>query len=297
MTTILITGGTGLIGQHLQKKLIDKHYSVRILSRNPTKATEFYWNIDTNEIDEKALLDVAYIIHLAGAGIADKRWTSQRKQEIIDSRTKSTELLLHKITQLNIPLKGFIAASAIGYYGAITSDSIFKESDLPGTDFLGNVCQQWEMSSLKFNTLNIPTTIVRTGIVLSKNGGALSKMNTPIAIAPIASSKQYIPWIHIEDLTNLYIKAIEDNSFTGIYNAVASDTQTSFSFAKILATKTKKIFIPMGVPVAILKILFGEMSLLLTNGSRVSSEKVKKSGFNFSYKNLPKALEDSIQKP
>lgn len=297
MTTILITGGTGLVGQYLQKKLTDKHYSVRVLSRNPTNSTEFYWNISRNEIDEKAFLDVQYIIHLAGAGIAEKRWTSQRKQEIIDSRTISTELLLHKITHLKIPLKGFIAASAIGYYGAITSESIFKESDPPATDFLGNVCQQWEASSLKFDSLNIPTTILRTGIVLSKNGGAVSKMNTPIAIAPISSGKQYIPWIHIEDLTNLYVKAIEDNSFTGIYNATAPDTQTSFSFAKTLATKTKKIFIPIGVPSVVLKMLFGEMSLLLTTGSRVSSEKVKKSGFNFSYKNLSKALEDSIQKP
>ena len=296
MTTILITGGTGLVGQYLQKKLIDKNYSVHVLSRNPTKPTEFYWNIDNNEIDENAFLNVAYIIHLAGAGIADKRWSPKRKQEIIDSRTKSTNLLFHKINQLKIPLKGFIAASAIGYYGAITSDSIFKESHAPATDFLGNVCQQWEASSIKFEALNIPTTILRTGIVLSKNGGAVSKMNTPIAITPIASGKQYIPWIHIEDLTNLYIKAIEDESFTGIYNAAAPETHTSFSFAKTLATKTKKIFIPIGLPTFLLKMLFGEMSLLLTKGSRVSSEKTKKSGFNFSYKNLSKALEDSIQK-
>jgi len=297
MTTILITGGTGLVGQHLYKKLIDKNYAVRILTRNPNNDTEFYWNIDTNEIDEKALQDVSYIIHLAGAGIANKRWSSQRKKEIIDSRTKSTELLLQKIIQLKTPLKGFIAASAIGYYGAITSENIFKESDPPATDFLGDVCQHWEASSLKFRTLNISTTIIRTGIVLSKNGGALSKMNTPIAITPIASGKQYVPWIHIEDLTDLYIKAIEDPQFSGIYNAVAPETQTNFSFAKTLATKTKKIFIPFGVPAVVLKILFGEMLLMLTTGSRISTEKVKNAGFKFSYKNLSKALEDSIQKP
>jgi uncharacterized protein (TIGR01777 family) len=296
MTKVLITGGTGLVGKFLQKKLISKNYTVNILSRNPTKATEFYWDIATNEIDDKAFLDVDYIIHLAGAGIADKRWTAERKQEIIDSRTKSTELLFNKTKQLKTPLKGFIAASAIGYYGAITSETVFKESDTPATDFLGNVCQQWEKASLTFNELNIPTTILRTGIVLSKNGGALSKMNTPIAITPIASGKQYIPWIHIEDLSNLFIKAIEDNTFTGIYNAAAPETQTSFSFANILAKKTNKLFIPIGVPTFVLKILFGEMSILLTTGSRVSSEKVEKSGYTFSYKNLDKALEDSIQK-
>ena len=296
MTKVLITGGTGLVGKFLQEKLISKNYTVNVLSRNPKKEQEFYWNISNNEIDEKAFLNVDIIIHLAGAGIAEKRWTPERKQEIIDSRTKSTALLFNKIKELKIPLKRFIAASAIGYYGAITSETVFKESDTAATDFLGNVCQQWEKASLAFNELNIPTTILRTGIVLSKNGGALSKMNTPIAINPIASGKQYVPWIHIEDLTNLFIKAIEDNTFTGVYNAAAPETQTSFSFAKTLAKQTNKIFIPIGVPTFVLKILFGEMSILLTTGSRVSSEKVEKSGFNFSYKNLDKALEDSIQK-
>ena len=296
MTKVLITGGTGLVGKFLQEKLISKNYTVNVLSRNPKKEQEFYWNISNNEIDEKAFLNVDIIIHLAGAGIAEKRWTPERKQEIIDSRTKSTALLFNKIKELKIPLKRFIAASAIGYYGAITSETVFKESDTAATDFLGNVCQQWEKASLAFNELNIPTTILRTGIVLSKNGGALSKMNTPIAINPIASGKQYVPWIHIEDLTNLFIKAIEDNTFTGVYNAAAPETQTSFSFAKTLAKQTNKIFIPIGVPTFVLKILFAEMSILLTTGSRVSSEKVEKSGFNFSYKNLDKALEDSIQK-
>ncbi|MFT4576319.1 MAG: hypothetical protein ACI9SI_001241 [Polaribacter sp.] len=294
---ILITGGTGLVGQLLQQKLVDMNYTVRILSRNPKKATEFYWNIANNEIDEKAFIDVEYIIHLAGAGIAEKRWTPKRKQEIMDSRIKSTALLFNKVKQLKTPLKGFIAASAIGYYGAITSENIFKESDPAATDFIGNVCQQWEQASLAFNDLQIPTTILRTGIVLSKNGGALSKMNTPIAINPIGNGKHYIPWVHIEDLTNLFIKAIEDNTFTGIYNAVAPETQTSFSFAKTLAKKTKKLYIPLGIPSFLLQLLFGEMSIILTTGSRISSEKIENSGFYFIYKNLDKALENSVQKP
>jgi len=292
MTTILITGGTGLVGQLLQKKLVAKNYKVRILTRNPKREHEFYWNITHKEIDKNALLNVDYIIHLAGAGIADKRWIAKRKKEIIDSRTKSTNLLLEKTKELKVPLRGFTSASAIGYYGAITSESIFKESDKPANDFIGNVCQQWEAYSLKFETLNIPTTILRTGIVLSKKGGALSKMNTPIVINPIASGKQHIPWIHIDDLTNLFIKAIEDNTFTGIYNAVAPETQTSYSFAKILAKHTKKMFIPIGVPTFVLKILFGEMSILLTTGSRVASEKIEKTDFNFSYKKLNKALDN-----
>lgn len=294
MVSVLITGGTGLVGQLLQQKLADKGYSVRVLTRNPIQKNEFYWNLATNEIDEKAFENLAYIIHLAGAGIADKRWTAQRKQEIIDSRTTSSLLLYNTIKKLKLPLKGFIAASAIGYYGAITSDIIFKETDAPETDFLGDVCQQWEQANLAFNELHIPTTILRTGIVLSENGGALSKMNTPIAINPIASGKQFIPWIHIEDLTNLFIKAIEDTSFTGIYNAVAPEHQTSKSFSKALAKKSNKLFLPIGVPTFLLQLLFGQMSILLTTGSRVSSEKLKKSGYTFSYKKLDKAFDDLI---
>ena len=297
MITILITGGTGLVGKFLQKKLISKKYAVHVLSRSPKKENEFYWNIATNQIDEKAFLNVDYIIHLAGAGIADKRWTTKRKQEIINSRTKSTELLFNTVKKLKTPLKGFIAASAIGYYGAITSKNTFKELDKPANDFISRVCQQWEQTSLKFKTLHIPTTILRTGIVLSKNGGALSKMNTPIAINPIASGKQYIPWIHIRDLTNLFIKAIEDNKFTGVYNAVAPEHQTSVSFSKILAKKTNKLFIPIGIPTFVLKILFGEMSILLTTGSKVSSKKIEETGFNFSYKKLGKALDELFKKP
>jgi len=294
MAKILITGGTGLIGQLLQNKLVDMNHTVCVLTRSPRRKNAFYWNVTNNEIDEKAFIDIEYIIHLAGAGIADKRWTSKRKQEIINSRTKSTELLFSKICQLKTPLKGFISASAIGYYGAITSENIFKESDKPANDFISNVCQQWEASSLKFETLNIPVTILRTAIVLSKNGGALKKMNTPIAITPIASGKQYIPWIHIEDLTNLFIKAIEDTTFTGIYNAVAPEHQTNFSFSKILANKSNKQFLPIGVPKFLLQLLFREMAILITTGSRVSSKKIEETGFSFFYKKLDKALEDSI---
>jgi uncharacterized protein (TIGR01777 family) len=293
LVNILISGGTGLVGQLLSEKLFDKGYNVRVLTRSPKKDNEFYWNLKTNEVDENAFYNLDYIIHLAGAGIADKRWTTKRKQEIIDSRIKSTELLFTKIKTHKIPLKGFIAASAIGYYGAITSDTIFTEFDTPGNDFISNVCQQWEESTLTFEKIAIPTTILRTGIVLSKKGGALEKMKTPI-ISPIASGKQYVPWIHIEDLTNIFIKAIEDTSFTGIYNAVAPEHQTSFSFSKSLAKKSNKLFLSIGVPKFLLQIIFGQMSMLLTTGSRVSSQKIEKTGYFFSYKKLDEAFDDLI---
>ena len=295
MGTILITGGTGLVGKLLQRKLLKKGYSVRILTRKPKKKNEYYWNINRNEIDDKVFEDLDYIVHLAGAGIADKRWTASRKNEILESRTKSTQLLYKSIKEKKVSLRGFISASAIGYYGAITSEKIFSEEDAPASDFLGSVCKAWEDASLTFKQLRIPTTILRIGIVLAQHGGALSKMNTPLVITPIANGKQYIPWIHIDDLTNLFIKGIEDSSFVGIYNAVSPDTQTNSSFSKALAKRTKKLFVPFGVPKLIVKILFGEMSIILTTGSRMSSKKIEKTGFEFSYTTLNKALKNLLK--
>ncbi|WKD84786.1 Epimerase family protein [Polaribacter huanghezhanensis] len=288
MTTILITGGTGLVGKLLAEKLIVKNYTVRVLTRTPKKENEFSWDIANNFIDEKAFDNLDYIIHLAGAGIADKRWTSKRKKEIIDSRTQSTQLLLDKVKELKVPLRSFISASAVGYYGAITSGKIFTERDVSANDFLGTVCNLWEKAVLEFDKIAIPTTIFRLGIVLSKKGGALEKMKTPI-ITPIANGKQYIPCIDIEDLTDMFIFAIEKN-LTGIFNAVAPEEQTSYGFSKLLAKKTKRPFVPIGVPTFLLKLIFGEMSILLTTGSRVSSKKIIETGFQFTHKKLESSL-------
>jgi uncharacterized protein (TIGR01777 family) len=288
MAKILITGGTGLVGKRLTDLLIDKNHEVVILSRNPKNDNEYKWDLSSNYIDEKALIDIDYIIHLAGAGIADKRWTNKRKRVIIDSRVKTANLLFDKIVALKINLKGFISASGIGYYGAITSENIFKETDKVGNDFLGDVCYKWEQAAHKFSTKNIPVTILRTGIVLSKSGGALNKMKTPI-ISPLGSGKQYIPWIHIDDLCNLYITVIEDN-LIGIFNAVAPEYHTSISFSKALAKSIKKPYINIGIPSFILKILFGEMSVILLKGSRVSTKKIEKNKYSFRFSKLQKAL-------
>ena len=296
MVTVLISGGTGLIGKHLQQKLLEKNYQVKILTRNPKAENEFRWNIKENYIDETAFENVTYIIHLAGAGIADKRWTTERKKELINSRVKSANLLFKKVKELEIPLQNFVSGSAIGYYGAITSDKIFKEKDKPANDFISEICTKWEKSVLQFQTLKIPTTILRTGIVLSKNGGALEKMNTPLFLSALGTGNQFMPWIHIDDLCNLFIKAIKDNSFTGIYNAVAPEHQTNKSFTKTLGKVLKKSVLPMNAPSFVLKTALGELAYLLLNGSRVSSDKIKNSGFEFQYKTLEEALQNLLSK-
>ncbi|PWG06418.1 TIGR01777 family oxidoreductase [Polaribacter aquimarinus] len=289
MAIVLITGGTGLVGKHLTKLLIKKNHEVRILSRNPSKKNEFKWDISRNYLDEKSLVNIDYIIHLAGAGIAEKKWTDKRKKVIIDSRVESANLLFKKVKELNINLKGYISASGTGFYGTVTSEKIYNEEDTHANDFLGKVCLAWENSAHQFKNLKIPLTILRTGIVLTKQGGALEKMKTPI-ISPLGSGKQYIPWIHIDDLCNLYLMPIENN-LIGVYNAVAPEIHNGISFSKTLAKVFKKPFIPINVPSFLLKLLFGEMANILLKGSRVSSKKIEKNGgYSFRFSILKKAL-------
>lgn len=291
MAKVLITGGTGLIGKHLTKQLLSKKHEVVILSRNPKNNNEFRWNITENYIDENAFKNITHIIHLAGAGIADKRWTPKRKKELIDSRVQSAKLLFNKIVEYKIPLRGFISASGIGYYGAITSNRIFTETDEPYSDFIAKICTEWETSAMQFKKLNIPVTILRTGIVLAKNGGALQKMNTPLFLSALGNGKQFMPWIHINDLSNLYTKAIEDTNFNGIYNAVAPQHQTNKSFTKTFGKTIKKVVLPINVPSFVLILVLGELAGILVKGSRISAEKTAKN-YNFTFDNLATALQN-----
>ncbi|GAB7257174.1 TIGR01777 family oxidoreductase [Polaribacter sp. OB-PA-B3] len=288
MSTILITGGTGLVGSKLTELLLANKHEVRILSRKPSANNEYKWDVSNKYIDENALTGVDYIIHLAGAGIADKRWTDERKQIIIDSRVETANLLFDKVKKLDIQLKGFISASGSNYYGAKTVDKIFKEEDSAGNDFLGKVCLHWENAANKFKELNVSVTILRTGIVLSSKGGALEKMKTPI-ISPLGSGNQYMPWIHIEDLCYLYIKAVEQG-FSGVFNAVSPESHTSKSFSKILAKSVNRPYLPIAVPGFLLKLIFGELAVILLKGSRLSSNKVLKYGFRYQFESLEKAL-------
>jgi len=294
MEKVLITGGSGLIGRRLSFLLKSRGYEVRILSRsnNPKNSYKtFLWNISEKTINDSAFEDLNHIIHLAGAGIADKRWSEKRKKEIIASRVASTNLLYNTVKRLKTPLDSFISASATGYYGAITSETIFEEKDKPAKDFLGKVCSLWEDSIFQFNEIKIRTVALRTGIVLSKDGGALKKMKTPI-ITSLGNGKQYMPWIHIDDLCELYIKAIEDEQFKGAFNAVSSEHISNLSFSKKISKIFNYPFLALGAPSFILQIVFGEMSTIILNGSRISANKIKQAGFKFKFENLEKALKN-----
>lgn len=291
MAKILISGGTGLVGKQLTKLLQSKGHEVVILSRNPKESNQFRWNISEEYIDEKAFENVTHIIHLAGAGIADKRWTTNRKKELIDSRVKSANLLFKKVKEYEVPLQGFISASGIGFYGAVTSDKIFTETNEPHNDFISIICVKWEASAEKFNELDVPVAILRTGIVLSKTGGALEKMNTPLFLSALGNGNQYMPWIHIDDLCSLYLKAVEDKNFVGIFNAVAPEHQTNESFTKTFGKVIKKPILPMNAPSFVLKTALGELAYILLKGSRISAEKTGKM-YDFKFRKLKSALEN-----
>ena len=290
----MITGGSGLIGRRLSFLLKSRGYEVRILSRsnNPKNNYKtFVWNVSEQYINDSAFEGLNHIIHLAGAGIADKRWSEKRKKEIIASRVASTNLLYNTVKRLKTPLNSFISASATGYYGAVTSETIFEEKDKPAKDFLGKVCSLWEDSIFQFNEIKIRTVALRTGIVLSKDGGALKKMKTPV-ITSLGNGKQYMPWIHIDDLCELYIKAIEDQEFKGAFNAVSPEHISNLSFSKKISKIFNYPFLALGAPSLILQIVFGEMSTIILNGSRISANKIKQAGFKFKFENLEKALKN-----
>ena len=289
MENVLITGGTGLVGTELTKLLKKENYNVRILTRTPDADNEFKWDIKNNYIDPKALENLDYIIHLAGAGIADERWTAKRKQVIIDSRVETANLLYRKIKEGNITLKRFISASGSNFYGAKTTQKIYEETDAAGNDFLGDVCIKWEAAANQFENLNIPVSILRTGIVLSEKGGALEKMLTPV-ISPLGSGNQYMSWIHINDLCKAYLACLK-GELNGVYNTVAPEFQDSTSFSKTLAKAVGKPYLPINVPAFALKLMFGDLSVILLEGSRLSSKKIEK-GFNFEFPKLKEALVD-----
>lgn len=296
METVLITGASGLIGKRLTFLLQQRGYRVIHVSRNLPKTTAietFLWDVHKQTIDAKAIQEADYIIHLAGAGIADKKWTQKWKKEIIDSRVESIHLLFKAIQKTNKNIKAFISASGTGIYGAITSETIFTETDLPATDFLGITCKLWEGAAETISRLNIRTVKIRTGIVLSSNGGAIEKMAKPVKLfvgSPLGSGNQYIPWIHLDDLCAIYIKAIEDVTIQGAYNAVAPEHVTNEHFTIQMAKTLHRPLLMPNVPAFLLRWILGEMAVAILNGSRVSCKKLENAGFVFQYNTLNSAF-------
>jgi hypothetical protein len=302
MKTIGITGGTGFTGRHIAKLLISKGYEVIIFTRNPSKYKPLphisYALLDpkTQDADHIALQRLDGIIHLAGEGVADKRWTAQRKKAILESRTIGTAFLVNLLQEHSPNCKVFIGASAIGYYGPDRDTAPFTEDSKPYNDFLGTTCVQWEAASEPIQP-NMRRVLIRTGIVLGNDGGAFPEFEKPtrFGIYPkLGGGKQILSWIHIDDLAALYVYALEHEHMTHTYNAVApspvSQKLLMYTIAHI------KNFPPLGIPVPawLLKLMLGEMSIEVLKSTTVSSAKTEASGFTFSYPTIAKAVEQLL---
>ena len=294
---ILLTGGSGFIGKNLSDLLINQGYTISILTRTERKSsatiTYYKWNIENNYIDEAAVLKADYIIHLAGEGIAEKKWSNKRKKEIIDSREKPIELICSVLKKHNKSLDAFVSASAVGIYGAFTSENICTEETPAANDFLGETCRKWEAATECIKSLGIRTSIIRTGLVLGKGDGFLKKLIPLFKYrlgSIIGTGKQYMPWIHIDDLCSIYHLAIINTNMNGPYNAAVADDTNNTIFSKTLASAYGySIWLPK-VPSFAIRLMMGEMSKIVLTGQRVSAQKIENAGFKFKYSNLKPAL-------
>lgn len=304
MATVLITGGTGMIGRRLTQLLTAKGYEVIILTRQPPAAgrrsgpvSYANWDVNKQTIDKEAIAKADHIIHLAGAGVADKRWSKKRKQEIVNSRTESSALIVKALAENPNKVKTVVSASAIGWYGADTGKSRqngFSEEVPADTAFLGNTCRLWEESIDPVNKMGKRLVKLRTGIVLSNEGGAFPAFKKPLkgGLATIlGSGKQVISWIHIDDLCRMFIYAIEKEAMNGPYNAVAPHPVTNQYLTIALAKQMRgRFYIPIYVPAFVLKIMLGEMSIEVLKAATVSCHKIQLAGFDFTYPTLEKAI-------
>jgi uncharacterized protein (TIGR01777 family) len=305
MQTVLITGGTGMIGQALAKQFLATGYEVIILSRSPKRSSRLHlsyakWDMEKGEIDLDALAKANSIVHLAGEGVADKRWSVKRKQAIVESRVQSGNLLVKVLSENKHQVKTFIAASAIGWYGPDTAASLesgFVETNTPDNSYLGNTCQLWEQSTAAVASMGIRLVTLRIGIVFNKKGGALAEFLKPAKFALAAilgNGKQIVSWIHQQDLNRLMLFALEQEQVVGVYNAVAPDPVNNAILTKAIASRFHTWAIPFHVPSFILKVMLGEMSVEVLKSAKVSASKILAAGFKFDYASMDEALDDLL---
>jgi hypothetical protein len=283
---ILVAGGSGFIGKKVVSQL-EKTAEVRILSRqkNTGRKNYFYWNPDNQEIDLEALKNVTHIINLCGAGIADKRWTKTRIQELFDSRTVPAKFLASKVENL-ISLKQYISASGVNCYNLANSEKLYTEKDELGKDLVSEIVEKWEEGADLFEKKCIVLKF-RIGFVISDKGGAVEKMEQTIKMgigSALGSGKQNIPWIHLDDLVSLFNFAIENN-LSGVYHAIAENNSNEEMTIALAEKHGKRIFMPK-VPAFMLKLILGKLSVLVLEGIKASNQKILATGFKFQFTNL-----------
>lgn len=299
--TVLIAGGSGLIGTALSEHLQDKEFHVKLLGRKKKHGSEietFEWDPLNAVIDQAAFTGTDFIINLAGANVGQGKWTNKRKEELISSRTLSTQLLVDSILKHQYPIKKFIQASAVGYYGFKDGDIEFYETDECGTDFLAKLTQKWELAMIPLSNSHYSTLLLRIGVVLSSKSGALVEMAKPIKMfvgSPLGSGKQTVPWIHIQDLIAIFMKGLTEPSFEGTFNAVAPEPGTNKELVRAIAKAIHRPVWPIGVPAFLLKLLLGEQAQIVLKGNKVSAKKIIKNNFHFTYSSLKEAVNNLLK--
>lgn len=299
---VLITGGTGTIGRRLTQWLQEANYRVSYLTRSPDqKAPEnvrlFGWDIDKQYIEPAAITEADYIIHLAGAGIADERWTETRKKRILKSRTQTAALIGKYLKETDHEVQAFISASGITRYGMDTGDRWLYEDDPPGDDFVARVVLAWEAEADKIAAMGYRVAKLRIGVVLSPEGGALEKLTTPVKLwvgAPLGDGRQYVSWVHIDDVCRAFVHALEEEELRGAYHVVAPNPVTNAVLTQKIAKVLKKPLFAPNVPRFAMKFILGDLAELVLGGNRVSSEKLRETGFTFRYTQVEKALQNLL---
>jgi hypothetical protein len=294
---VLITGASGTVGKSLTQLLLTVGYEVVCLSRTVSandKIETYKWDIPKKEIDPNCINGVDIIVHLAGAGIADGRWTDERKHEIIESRTESIRLIYDLIKTRPNQVKRVVSASAAGYYSD-RGDDLMNEEDLPASDFLGECCVLWEQAVDEGLALDLSVVKFRTGVILDKKSGALQKLAAPIKLgfgAPLGDGKQWMPWIHLQDVVNMYFMGIADLSLNGAYNMSAPSPVTNKELTKAVAKQFQKPLWLPNVPAFALNLAFGEMGAVVLGSTKMSTEKIEKTGFKFLFPTIELALKN-----
>ena len=293
--TILIAGGSGLIGTRLSELLTEQGHSVRLLSRTPKTTGQFFWDPAAGEIDTVALQGVDYVINLAGAGIADKRWTKARKEELVQSRVQSAALLAREFKRMAERPKAYISASAIGYYGNTWETLVREDSPTADQSFMVDCCQQWEKAADQMTPLGIRTVKLRIGVVMAKEGGALAEIVNPLRFglgAYFGDGQAWWSWIHREDVCRAFAWAIENQQAEGVYNLVAPSPVRGKVLVKAIAKAMRQPAIILPAPAFVLRLIFGEMSAVILNSNRVSANKLISAGFVFKWPEVNAALSD-----
>lgn len=297
---ILISGGSGLIGTVLTKELTSLGHEVRILSRKSSNKKNFFtWDPGAGVLDPKAIENAEVIIHLAGAGIADHRWTETRKEEIVNSRVDSTLCIENALANYPHNIKTVIAASAIGFYGGDRKEEELGEGSKPGSDFLAHSCELWEEATSTLGSEDRQLYTFRFGIVLDKRKGALPKISAPFKFgigSQLGDGKQWMPWIHGKDVFNAVNKAVQNEIPVGTYNVTSPNPTRNKTLARELATALKVPLWAPPVPKFLLKLIYGEMSTALVGSCKVMPVKLLKQGFKFEYPDLSSALTEIYSK-